>query len=631
MTQYIRRDAGRIRPGSPASARTVLLLGTLVLLLVPAACDMLSGPNGDDGPSGTPTFDRFEIAIYYPQSVHNRVDLQTHPNVEIHYRQNDWPQVILERAAPDDDHPGFAWAGHKWHGGHFTDEGDGLPDNRLRWGHTYVYRMQGLDLEGVRGGFSDEYEYTLPDFHPPENVSVAYEHQDIHGDLGNLVTWDRIAVDRQDGKVKYHVYGKSDYSSLQRRTTQSGISGTEYFHFDGHFGGDYDFYQWEYRVRAQHDDYGWTLGSEPADSDTGTGPSPPEGIAGYTRTHIAGFRLEGDRVIQALERSVSAGTLYLAAADEATNSPVVKRLSDANGPLDCFGAPDNDDASGPYGWTRLAAGTVGDGQGDEKVYLALRDGQNIYLHEYDVAEEEWSDVSVQVDDTDNFGLEGRPSDVGLAVHDGELYAAVISSGGVDLRVKRLHDGTWEKVGSVFGTGTSSTLRDSALTVLDEDLYFSWTEGGDRLRVRRLNGETWDSYLDWDGNVSDRPELAKQGGELVFMAPGSGVFRRTGVNSAEDLGPGGADWSFGGLYSMTADESDNIIVAGRNLEDLSNQHPMLLIYDGSEWKQLAESEEFSQSNWPVVAGALGDQIIYAAGSGATHPDNAQQVDVERFSP
>ncbi len=389
-----------------------------------------------------------------------------------------------------------------------------------------------------------------------------------------------------------------------------------------------DLAKWEYRVRAKHKDYGWTLGSETADSETGTGPSPPEGIAGYRRTHIDGFSLDGNRVIQALERSVTAGTLYLAAADEATNSPVVKRLSDANGSLDCFGAPDNDDASGPYGWTRLAAGTVG----DEKVYLALRDGQNIYLHEYDVNTGGWIDVSVRVNDTNNFGLVDRPSDVGLAVHDGELYAAVISSGGGDLRVKRLDDDTWEKVGSLLGTGTTATLRDSALTVLDGELYLSWTEGAERLRVQRLNenGDTWDSHLDWEGTVTGRPELATQNGNLVFMAPGSGVFRWTNTTSAQDLRPSGADWNFRGLRSMTVDASDRIIVADRNVEDYSNQHPMLLIYDGSDWKQLAGSEEFSQSNWPVAVSALGDEIIYAAGGGATHPDYAREINVDRFS-
>lgn len=567
--------------------------------LLPAVFVFVACGDGDgDDPPPPPTVDRF-VVTNVGGGAH-RIDQMNYPRVQIEYSQNGSPRVAAHRSAPDQNHPGYVYIGEQWHGGPIIDDGQGLPGDRLLWGHTYLYKLQGFMGEGGSSDESQEFTLQVPDFHPPRNVQVSPDVTHDTSGRGNLITWDRIAVDEQDGKTSYRLYAKHPEQTGEYNDSVPFVSmndQTSAFHAmeSGHL-------EWSYVVRAIHIDYGWTRGSEEATTDNnGSGPTGPTGSVDYEWEAVSGFGLSDATASiheLGLQSVVAGDSLYIAIADDPTKSPVVHTFA-GGGWTDLSFPTSIDNQSGPNGWMRLAAGGAGE------VYFALRDGSKIYLYEH--RDSAWDTNSLLADGMETFGLAQRPSDLDIAWHDGVLYAAVVTSGGNALYVHEYADGSWADQ----GLNITGDISQPGLTVLDGTLYMHWVDrsDGEELRVREYDGASWNSVIDWSGSVGDlRPQLALANGALNFMVT-SGVYRRTDATSAENLKPEGASWTFGELFCMTVDDNDNIIVVNRSLEDLENQHPMLSIYDGTEWKRIT-GPDFSRGTWPTDVSALGNTVIYS---------------------
>ena len=243
---------------------TWVLVGLCMALVF--ACDMPWDANDQTAPPA-PEVTQFIVSYEDAYAIHEH--MQHYPRVTISYEQNDNPRVEFERSAPHDNHPGFVGIGGMWHGNPLIDSGLHLPDNRLTWGHQYVYRLKGYDGDGGPSEASREFTLNMPNHHPPNNVQIDRNAEN------DVVSWSRTAVDDGSGKTTYSVYCRVDGSDYGTASNGSNLTGTTFTHY--HSGETY-----EYRVRAWHDDYGWTRGSGvgdqwgslpglPGDGDNGSG------------------------------------------------------------------------------------------------------------------------------------------------------------------------------------------------------------------------------------------------------------------------------------------------------------------------------------------------------------------------
>lgn len=234
---------------------SLIALGLIFALVI--GCEMPWDEDENGDPPDPPTVRQFVVTNTGSPQSHN-LNVRDDPRVTIQYDQNDNPRVAVYRSAPDDNHPGFVDIGNVWHGGDIEDSGLHLTntDNRLVWGHRYVYRLYGFNAEGGPSGPSENFELTLPNHHAPRNVGVRREGE------YNVISWDRTAVDDQNGKTVYYVYGRIGANSFQEVSGGS-VDDTTFNHY-------HNDENYEYAVRARHENYGWTVAGYVGDG-TGNG------------------------------------------------------------------------------------------------------------------------------------------------------------------------------------------------------------------------------------------------------------------------------------------------------------------------------------------------------------------------
>ena len=222
---------------------------------------------------------------------------------------------------------------------------------------------------------------------------------------------------------------------------------------------------------------------------------------------------------------------------------------------------------------------------------------------------------------DNLGATNNPGWVSIEVFNSELYMAIEQAPDFDLQVLKW-DGTsaWDTIGGdVNGKIATGNIFESKIENIDGTLYLHYIQD-DVLNIKRLDGTSWTTELEWAQDNLTHIQLDKNGSELYFSSNtlsinfDGGVYRVTGASSVENLIPNDAEWFELGVFSFTIDSEGSLIVSSMKAESAAVHYPYINVFDGTEWKTI--SDDFSGGTDPTGLESIGTDIYYIYGDSAS---------------
>ena len=451
------------------------------------------------------------------------------PRIKLYWEwADDADQHVLERKALDE---GTGFIEVTWdYISAYEDHGSNLPENKLKAGNTYVYRVRGYsdEMPTEFGPWSEEYTVRVPPFLPPNNVSAGLSTSD---DLIR-VEWDRVEVD----EVSYEVWRSEQldgyYSSLDTcdicmyEDTYLDV-GTTYY----------------YKVVALHPRWGRTAESDPAVAE---GPAMPAPVM-----HDASIEDE----------------------------PLVVRWSPVQGAWGyrVYRAESNPGSDSSY--TMLQSSYIQPSTGSEihedGEYVCFSDTTAqpgvTYYYKVQCCDADYAESSLSASYVSGYtgttGVTGSWADLGsagfgtvasgnepvLAADGGDVYLFYPDGG--DGRLKAMSttgDGEWSEVGGYLSDGTVESGHVSAL-VTGDNVYAAYPyddlQGGDpMIYVRQWTGSDWESVGStesvswWNDQASqeagawgDEPSIAMAGSNIFLVYTGDSL------NIVESLTYDGGDF------------------------------------------------------------------------------------------
>ena len=181
------------------------------------------------------------------------------PWIELRWEWTDGAdQFILERKAPDESN---YFIELMWdYVSYYEDRGYHLTDNRLKWGHTYVYRVKGYSDSAGESDWSDELTVNVPAFFPPDNLTATLLSS---GDTVRL-EWDDVQV----SNVSYVIWRSTQLDGYYQNIEDNWF-GTMYEDDTINSGESY-----YYKISTKHPVYNETAKSEPVAVDAPTISAP---------------------------------------------------------------------------------------------------------------------------------------------------------------------------------------------------------------------------------------------------------------------------------------------------------------------------------------------------------------------
>ncbi len=256
---------------------------------------------------------------------------------------------------------------------------------------------------------------------------------------------------------------------------------------------------------------------------------------------------------------------------------------------------------------------------DNKLWVAALDHDSLYVYAWDNSN--WSENLT----AKNLGAPGSPSSLSLDMNtdDNKPYLAITEAPDYNLKVLRWTGSAWTLVGgdnNGYLTNGKSVFS-LRLTNIGGSLYVSYlTENSSTnstLHVKRWNGTSWETTLDWTHDYLMDVRLGGNGNSPLFFISNSqnwdawpgGVFKITSASTTESLVPDGSTW-FVEPKALTVDSEDDLFIVSTTFESAQKIYPAIYRYDGSNWAIL--SGDFSGGIYPAGVKAMDTDIYYLYG-------------------
>ncbi len=254
-----------------------------------------------------------------------------------------------------------------------------------------------------------------------------------------------------------------------------------------------------------------------------------------------------------------------------------------------------------------------------KLWVAALDHDSLYVFAWD--NNNWSDNTTP----ENLGASGAPGAISMdmPLDDDQPFLAVTEAPGYDLKVYKWSGSEW--ISTTTGPITQGEdVFSLELTNIGGSLYLSYlTQNSDynsTLHVRRWNGTSWQTVLDWTADYLMDVHVGGNGNGPVYIISNSsdwdawtgGVFKITSATTVESLVPDGNQWLLEPT-ALTVDADNHLFIVSTKFVSLQEIYPFVSRYDGDQWK--AVSGDFSGGTYPAAVGAMGTDIYYLYGDGS----------------
>jgi hypothetical protein len=327
----------------------------------------------------------------------------------------------------------------------------------------------------------------------------------------------------------------------------------------------------------------------------------------YTTTDLGQVFAASSGIVQDVKEKMIGNDLYLGAITDASlyGKPVLYKLNGSSWQNMWSSVPDVE-----FDMINFAVSNTNS-------YLAgIRDSLSVF---------QWNGSSWSSKRTpDNLGRDNSPSAISIEVFNNELYMAIEQHPDYNLQVLKYTGHSWDTIGGdVNGNIASGSIYDPEIETIDGKLYLHYRID-DVLYIKRLEGATWISDLEWEQAWLSDIELVIIDSNLYFSSGSAstdfdgGVFRVENTSTVTNLIPEEhEDWFTMGAFDLTADLDGNLVVASMKYEFADESqiiYPHLNVYDGSEWKII--SGDFTDGVLPVAVNAIDTEIYYIYGDASS---------------
>ena len=221
---------------------------------------------------------------------------------------------------------------------------------------------------------------------------------------------------------------------------------------------------------------------------------------------------------------------------------------------------------------------------------------------------------------DNLGQDESPSSVSIATLNDELYMAIKQAPDYELMVMKYTGSNWETIGGDASGIIDANAFAPKLQNLEGTLYLTYTHNDNDIYIKHLNGNTWNTDLQWAHENNGNIKIAKNATDMYLLIgeTGSnyqgGIYQVTSSSAAEELIANTTHEWFHTPQDLTIDSEGNLVVASIIYESASLIYPALSIYNGSEWMRI--SGDFSNGVVPVCVKSIGADLYYLYGDAAS---------------
>ena len=501
----------------------------------------------------------------------------------------------------------------------WADHGYLLPSNEIIPGKTYEYRIRAhtddagfSDYSPVVTGYAFEAEM-------PEITSL--ERKTENGSVKITVTWsdpnELQALENLD-YIDYQILRKEEGTSQD--FTKVGELECNYdpnttppeFYFTDEQSGLESDKTYIYKVKA---DYGYSFINVNGDfgtglyqvdgeiaSNEGSGTNP---TADYTAQDLGQVLAASGGGIPQIKEKVIGGTVYLGVIQDAGATAIGKpRLYSYSG------------SSWEQVWTSDP------GEEFDQIHFAVGSSHSyvagttdsLYVFAWDGSA--WSGNLTP----DNLGKDDSPSDVSIESYNDELYMALFPHPDYHLQVMKYNGPGWDAIGGdASGVIATGSLFQAEVEQVDGNLYLKYIQDN-TAHIKRLNGSSWEEVLSWDHEYLNDIEIARNGGDLYFIAqsnalvsyPG-GIYKVTGTSSAESLVSAQSQW-FVDPLAIAVDPDGNVVLTSFKYESQSVIYPFVNVYDGNDWKTI--SDDFTGGMDPAGLSVVNTDIYYMFGQASS---------------
>jgi len=515
----------------------------------------------------------------------------------------------------------------------WADEGHKLSTNGTVPGQSYDYKMRAHTDEAGYSDYSPVVSGYAFKAEPPKITNI--ERNTVDNDLEITVTWSEpndLSALQNLTETNYKLFRKEagDYKDFQQIEHFQFISApdegqTEFTATDDRYGlyGVEPGKNYIYKVIAYYE-YDYTIvngdyrmgeyeveGDTVYNEDDGSNPT-----VDYTVSDLGQILSATQGGIPQIKEKVIDGTVYMGAIKDAGAT--------------AYGKPVLYSYSGSS-WQQVWTTNPGveydniNFAVDASGYYVGGTGDSLSVFKWDGSS--WSENLTP----NNLGQDDSPSQVSLASYNDELYMAIKQHPDYNLQVLKYNGSAWNTIGGdANGIITTESVFNVQIEHIDGTLYLSYVTNNSA-HIKSLNGSSWSDVLNWTREYIGDIELAKNGGELYFIArsnamasyPG-GVYKVISTSSVENLIPAENQW-FIDPMALSIDSEGNVILTSVKYESQDNIYPFINIYDGSSWKTL--SDDFSTGLDPVAVSTINTDIYYMYGNASSEDSNGNPTVIE----